>query len=73
MIIDGLVTLSGSYDWTGSAAANPENLNLLSSPRLPRSMRRSGTLGLRSRPSSIAAKIGVGAELEACSAAASAE
>ena len=33
MIIDGLVTLSGLYDWTGSAAANPENLNLLSSPR----------------------------------------
>jgi phosphatidylserine/phosphatidylglycerophosphate/cardiolipin synthase-like enzyme len=32
MVIDGTVTLSGSYNWTRSAAANSENLNLVASP-----------------------------------------
>jgi phosphatidylserine/phosphatidylglycerophosphate/cardiolipin synthase-like enzyme len=32
MVIDGAVTLMGSYYWTRGAAANSENLNLVSSP-----------------------------------------
>jgi phosphatidylserine/phosphatidylglycerophosphate/cardiolipin synthase-like enzyme len=32
MVIDGTVTLTGSYNWTRRAAANSENLNLISSP-----------------------------------------
>jgi phosphatidylserine/phosphatidylglycerophosphate/cardiolipin synthase-like enzyme len=32
MVIDGVVTLTGSYNWTRGAAANSENLNLISSP-----------------------------------------
>jgi phosphatidylserine/phosphatidylglycerophosphate/cardiolipin synthase-like enzyme len=31
MVIDGAVTLTGSYNWTRGAAANSENLNLVSS------------------------------------------
>jgi phosphatidylserine/phosphatidylglycerophosphate/cardiolipin synthase-like enzyme len=31
MVIDGAVTLQGSYNWT-RAAANSEDLNLISSP-----------------------------------------
>jgi phosphatidylserine/phosphatidylglycerophosphate/cardiolipin synthase-like enzyme len=32
MVIDEAVTLTGSYNWTRGAAANSENLNLISSP-----------------------------------------
>jgi phosphatidylserine/phosphatidylglycerophosphate/cardiolipin synthase-like enzyme len=32
MVIDGTVTLTGSYNWTRGAAANSEDLNLISSP-----------------------------------------
>jgi phospholipase D len=32
MVIDSAVTLTGSYNWTRGAAANSENLNLISSP-----------------------------------------
>jgi len=32
MVIDEAVTLTGSYSWTRGAAANSENLNLVSSP-----------------------------------------
>ena len=32
MVIDGTVTLSGSYNWTRGAAANSEDLNLVASP-----------------------------------------
>jgi len=32
MVIDDAVTLRGSYNWTRGAAANSENLNLVSSP-----------------------------------------
>jgi phosphatidylserine/phosphatidylglycerophosphate/cardiolipin synthase-like enzyme len=32
MVIDKSVTLTGSYNWTRGAAANSENLNLVSSP-----------------------------------------
>jgi phosphatidylserine/phosphatidylglycerophosphate/cardiolipin synthase-like enzyme len=32
MVIDQAVTLMGSYNWTRGAAANSENLNLVSSP-----------------------------------------
>jgi phosphatidylserine/phosphatidylglycerophosphate/cardiolipin synthase-like enzyme len=32
MVIDGAVTLQGSYNWTRGAAANSEDLNLISSP-----------------------------------------
>ena len=32
MVIDRVVTLTGSYNWTRGAAANSENLNLISSP-----------------------------------------
>jgi phosphatidylserine/phosphatidylglycerophosphate/cardiolipin synthase-like enzyme len=32
MVIDGAVTLLGSYNWTAGAAQNSENLNLVSSP-----------------------------------------
>ena len=32
MVIDEAVTLMGSYNWTRGAAANSENLNLVSSP-----------------------------------------
>jgi phosphatidylserine/phosphatidylglycerophosphate/cardiolipin synthase-like enzyme len=33
MVIDGAVTLQGSYNWTHAAAENSEDLNLISSPR----------------------------------------
>jgi phosphatidylserine/phosphatidylglycerophosphate/cardiolipin synthase-like enzyme len=32
MVIDEAVTLTGSYNWTRAAAANSEDLNLISSP-----------------------------------------
>jgi phosphatidylserine/phosphatidylglycerophosphate/cardiolipin synthase-like enzyme len=32
MVIDGAVTLTGSMNWTRGAAANSEDLNLISSP-----------------------------------------
>jgi phosphatidylserine/phosphatidylglycerophosphate/cardiolipin synthase-like enzyme len=32
MVIDGTVTLAGSYNWTRGAAANSEDLNLVASP-----------------------------------------
>jgi phosphatidylserine/phosphatidylglycerophosphate/cardiolipin synthase-like enzyme len=32
MVIDGNVTLSGSYNWTRGASANSEDLNLVASP-----------------------------------------
>jgi len=32
MVIDGTVTLNGSYNWTRGAAANSEDLNLVASP-----------------------------------------
>src|SRR5246127_2517584 len=32
MVIDGAVTLTGAYNWARGAAANSENLNLISSP-----------------------------------------
>jgi phosphatidylserine/phosphatidylglycerophosphate/cardiolipin synthase-like enzyme len=32
MVIDGAVTLAGSYNWTRGAAANSEDLNLVASP-----------------------------------------
>jgi len=32
MVIDGAVTLMGSYNWTKGAAQNSEDLNLVSSP-----------------------------------------
>jgi phosphatidylserine/phosphatidylglycerophosphate/cardiolipin synthase-like enzyme len=32
MVIDETVTLMGSYNWTHGAAANSEDLNLVSSP-----------------------------------------
>jgi hypothetical protein len=32
MVIGAAVTLTGSYNWTRRAAANSENLNLVSSP-----------------------------------------
>ena len=32
MVIDGTVTLQGSYNWTRGAAENSEDLNLISSP-----------------------------------------
>ena len=34
MVIDGKVTLTGSMNWTGSAAHNSENLNLVASPTI---------------------------------------
>ena len=34
MVIDEAVTLMGSYNWTRGAAANSENLNLVSSPAI---------------------------------------
>jgi phospholipase D len=32
MVIDGILTLNGSYNWTRGAAANSEDLNLVGSP-----------------------------------------
>lgn len=32
MVIDGAITLQGSYNWTRGAAENSEDLNLISSP-----------------------------------------
>jgi phosphatidylserine/phosphatidylglycerophosphate/cardiolipin synthase-like enzyme len=32
MVIDGAVTLNGSYNWTRGASANSEDLNLVASP-----------------------------------------
>jgi phospholipase D len=34
MVIDGRVTLTGSMNWTGGAAHNSENLNLVASPTI---------------------------------------
>jgi hypothetical protein len=34
MIVDGKVTLTGSMNWTGGAAYNSENLNLVASPTI---------------------------------------
>ena len=34
MIIDGKVTLTDSMNWTGGAAYNSENLNLVASPTI---------------------------------------
>jgi phosphatidylserine/phosphatidylglycerophosphate/cardiolipin synthase-like enzyme len=34
MVIDGAVTLMGSYNWTTEAAQNSEDLNLVSSPTI---------------------------------------
>jgi phosphatidylserine/phosphatidylglycerophosphate/cardiolipin synthase-like enzyme len=34
MVIDGKVTLTGSMNWTGGAAYNSENLNLVASPTI---------------------------------------
>ena len=34
MVIDGAVTLQGSYNWTRGAAENSKDLNLISSPAL---------------------------------------
>ena len=34
MVIDGKVTLTGSMNWTGGAAYNSENLNLIASPTI---------------------------------------
>jgi phosphatidylserine/phosphatidylglycerophosphate/cardiolipin synthase-like enzyme len=34
MVIDGKVTLTGSMNWTGGAALNSENLNLVGSPSI---------------------------------------
>jgi phospholipase D len=34
MVIDGKVTLTGSMNWTGGAALNSENLNLVASPTI---------------------------------------
>jgi phosphatidylserine/phosphatidylglycerophosphate/cardiolipin synthase-like enzyme len=34
MVIDGAVTLMGSMNWTRGAAANSEDLNLISSPAI---------------------------------------
>jgi phosphatidylserine/phosphatidylglycerophosphate/cardiolipin synthase-like enzyme len=32
MVVDGAVTLMGSYNWTRGASENSDNLNLVSSP-----------------------------------------
>jgi len=32
IVVDGALTLTGSYNWTRGAAANSEDLNLISSP-----------------------------------------
>jgi len=32
MVIDGAMTLNGSYNWTRGAAENSEDLNLVASP-----------------------------------------
>jgi phosphatidylserine/phosphatidylglycerophosphate/cardiolipin synthase-like enzyme len=34
MVIDGKITLTGSMNWTGGAALNSENLNLVASPTI---------------------------------------
>jgi len=34
MVIDGKVTLTGSMNWTGGAASNSEDLNLIASPTI---------------------------------------
>ena len=34
MVIDEAVTLMGSYNWTRGAAANSEDLNMISSPAI---------------------------------------
>jgi phospholipase D len=36
MVIDGALTLQGSYNWTRAAASNSEDLNLISSPAIAR-------------------------------------
>ena len=46
MVIDEAVTLTGSYNWTRGAAANSEDLNLVSSRLSRRPTRRTAANGL---------------------------
>jgi len=58
MVIDGAVTLNGSYNWTRGAAENSEDLNLVASPSVAEAMRRIGATARPARCASTAAKIG---------------
>jgi PLD-like domain len=49
IVIDGAVTLTGSMNWTRGAAANSEDLNLVSSQPLLRSTRRCTAVSYRRR------------------------
>ena len=61
MVIDEAVTLTGSYNWTRGAAANSENLNLVSSPAVAVwPTRRTGTTASLAPSGSSGVKIGDG-------------
>ena len=60
MVIDGAVTLPGSMNWTRGAAANSENLNLVSSAAVAAPTPPIGGSALLSRSGSGSAKSGAG-------------
>jgi hypothetical protein len=62
MVIDGAVTLMGSYNWTEGAARNSEDLNLVSSPAVAAAYAAHGVSALLSPFGSIAATTGVGVD-----------
>ena len=63
MVIDGRVTLFSSMNWSGDAARNSENLNLVASRRSPRpTPATGGAASPRRRPSS-AGRSGTGSAL----------
>ena len=67
MVIDDAVTLMGSYNWTRGAAANSENLNLVSHLRQSRRpTRRTGTTDLLSRYGLSGVRIGAGSPARRC-------
>jgi len=58
MVIDGVVTLQGSYNWTHAAAENSEDLNRSPPRPLRKSIRRIGASGSGYRCPSFSARIG---------------
>ena len=66
MVIDEAVTLMGSYNWTRGAAANSEDLNLVSSPTVAGRTRRTGTTALPSPRGLSGARTGAGLRARRC-------
>jgi phosphatidylserine/phosphatidylglycerophosphate/cardiolipin synthase-like enzyme len=60
MVIDGVVTLQGSYNWIRAAALNSEDLNLISSPSVAGVYAAHWRQRLASRRHSSSARTGAG-------------